>query len=192
MPLLVGEKHPLKRDHTKGYAGIVRKFALSAVDECVQSLSAAGSGIEQNHAAIFSIRLASSAGAFELFTRRDTGHFCNKSSGGHELRTAFSPATVAGELARVRCGCVASWQAWRMPPIRGRWEQSMDTIQQEHCPRCFGTGQLVEMRPVQFGRPLRVPPPCPDCGGSGFRHKPRPVPIKSNIGEARRRRRPRG
>ena len=32
-------------------------------------------------AAACSIRVASSAGAFEQLTRRDTGHFCSKSSG---------------------------------------------------------------------------------------------------------------
>jgi len=44
----------------------------------------------------------------------------------------------------------------------------------DECPECYGTKQLVKMRPVQFGRPLPTPELCPACDGTGQRKKLEP------------------
>lgn len=51
---------------------------------------------------------------------------------------------------------------------------------EDECPKCFGIGQLVEVQPVRFGQPLRLPPPCPACDGTGIRPKPKPVPTETS------------
>jgi hypothetical protein len=74
----------------------------------------------------------------------------------------FWPVTAAcaflseGSARSVRCDCMGDWQALSHATDSEAMEQAMETFQQERCPKCFGTGQLVKMRPVQFGKPLRA------------------------------------
>ena len=43
------------------------------------------------------------------------------------------------------------------------------------CPDCFGTGQKVEMRPLNFGRSLPPYQVCPRCEGTEKVPYPKPV-----------------
>jgi DnaJ-class molecular chaperone len=47
----------------------------------------------------------------------------------------------------------------------------MKTTDQEaienRCETCFGTGQLVEIKPMNFGHKIAIPPICPACKGLG-------------------------
>src|ERR1700689_3807021 len=64
----------------------------------------ASDAVQNNHAAIFSIRLGSSAGAFELLTRCETGHFSNKPSGA-----ALRYSTPAWPFSQgSNCSCFSS------------------------------------------------------------------------------------
>lgn len=44
--------------------------------------------------------------------------------------------------------------------------------QEDRCETCFGTGQIVTMRPVRFGHMIELPPECRDCNGTGNKPKP--------------------
>jgi len=69
----------------------------------------------------------------------------------------------------------------------------MSTHDKQSCPTCFGTGRFPIVRPVHQYQKLEPLPVCSNCGGSGRLPpkptKPRGVPIKSKITEARRTRR---
>ena len=47
----------------------------------------------------------------------------------------------------------------------------MNTTTQDNvetrCEVCFGTDQLVEMKPMKFGHKIALPPICPTCKGTG-------------------------
>ena len=53
-----------------------------------------------------------------------------------------------------------------------------------------GEGITVTMQDAIFGEPNKPNPPCPDCKGTGVVPDPKPVPFRSRLVEARRRRRP--
>ena len=42
---------------------------------------------------------------------------------------------------------------------------------EDRCDACFGTGQLVEMRPVRCGQKIALPPTCKVCNGTGKKPK---------------------
>ena len=83
------------------------------------------------------------------------------------------------------------WKFVSRPMIRATMERQMNPLTDGRCVTCYGTGQLVEARPVRFGQPLQLPEQCPDCNGTGIQPKRllRPVPIKSRMGSVRRARR---
>jgi DnaJ-class molecular chaperone len=58
------------------------------------------------------------------------------------------------------------------------------------CPDCFGLGYVAEMRPMVFCRKIDAPPVCKPCNGTGKLPDQKPVPFKSKLVAARRKRRP--
>ena len=58
------------------------------------------------------------------------------------------------------------------------------------CPKCKAEGIFVTMQDAVIGEPIKPNPPCPTCKGTGVVPDPKPVPFKSRLVAARRRRRP--
>jgi DnaJ-class molecular chaperone len=58
------------------------------------------------------------------------------------------------------------------------------------CSNCDGLGYIVTMRPLVFGQPIEPPPECERCEGKGVIPDPVPVPFRSRVAAARKRRRP--
>jgi DnaJ-class molecular chaperone len=58
------------------------------------------------------------------------------------------------------------------------------------CQDCFGLGYVTEMRSMVPGRKIEPLPACKPCNGTGIIPDPKPVPFKSKLVAARRKRRP--